>query len=74
MLRRNNRPQLLQSLLDARKRLRGAPTGGMVSVVVTDIEGFSGENRVLVGGGRGGGGEREERGRPWGGLKRRGGG
>ena len=50
--------------MDTRKRLRGAPTGGVVSVVVTDIEGFSGENRVLFGGREGRrrreGGEREE--------------
>ena len=34
---------LLQSVLDMRKRLKGAPLSGMVSVVVTDIEGYTGK-------------------------------
>ena len=33
---------MLQNIIDMRKRLKGAPTTGMVSVVVTDIEDFSG--------------------------------
>ena len=43
-LQRSARPQLLQDVIDLRKRLRGAPTGGTVSIVVTDIQGKS--NRV----------------------------
>ena len=38
-----SRPVLLQSMLDMRKRLKGAPLSGMVSVVVTDIEGYTGK-------------------------------
>ena len=38
-LQRSARPQLLQDVIDLRKRLRGAPTGGTVSIVVTDIQG-----------------------------------
>ena len=33
---------MLQNIIDMRKRLKGAPTSGMVSIVVTDIEDFSG--------------------------------
>ena len=32
------RPVLWQSLLDMRKRIKGPPLGGKVSIVVTDIE------------------------------------
>ena len=42
LLRRASRPAVLQNIIDMRKRLKGAPTTGMVSVVVTDIEDFSG--------------------------------
>ena len=45
LLRRANRPQVLQNIIDMRKRLKGPPTSGTVSLVITDIEGFSGENR-----------------------------
>ena len=38
-VQRGARPQLLQDMIDLRKRLRGAPTGGTVSIVVTDIQG-----------------------------------
>lgn len=31
----------MQHVMDARKRLKGAPVSGMVSIAVTDIEGFS---------------------------------
>ena len=41
-LRRAGRPQVLQNIIDMRKRLKGIPTSGTVSVVVTDIEDFSG--------------------------------
>lgn len=34
---------LLQAYVDIRKRLRGAPTSGRVSLVVTDIESYSGD-------------------------------
>ncbi|GAX78741.1 hypothetical protein CEUSTIGMA_g6178.t1 [Chlamydomonas eustigma] len=40
-LRRGNRPQLVQHMIDMRKRLRPAPVNGAMSIVVTDIEGFS---------------------------------
>ena len=43
LIRKASRPALLQDILDARKRKRGVPTGGKVSVVVTNIEGYSGE-------------------------------
>ena len=39
VLQRSTRPRLLQDVIDLRKRLRGAPTGGTVSIVVTDIQG-----------------------------------
>ena len=42
LLRRANRPQLLQNMIDMRKRLKGAPVSGTISIVVTDIEDFSG--------------------------------
>ena len=42
LLRRSNRPQLLQNMIDMRKRLKGAPVSGTISIVVTDIEDFSG--------------------------------
>ena len=32
---------MLQNLIDMRKRLKGPPQGGVVSIVVTDIQGFS---------------------------------
>ena len=38
-VQRGARPQLLQDMIDLRKRLRGAPTDGTVSIVVTDIQG-----------------------------------
>ena len=41
-LRRAGRPQVLQNIIDMRKRLKGIPTSGTVSIVVTDIEDFSG--------------------------------
>ena len=41
-LRRAGRPQVLQNIIDMRKRLKGVPTSGTVSIVVTDIEDFSG--------------------------------
>jgi hypothetical protein len=34
---------LLQAYVDIKKRLHGAPTSGKVSLVVTDIESYSGE-------------------------------
>ena len=34
---------MLQKIIDMRKRLRDPPTSGLVSIVVTDIEGFSSE-------------------------------
>ena len=43
LIRKASRPALLQDILDVRKRKRGVPTGGKVSVVVTQIEGYSGE-------------------------------
>lgn len=33
---------MVQNLIDMRKRLKGAPEYGTVSIVVTDIEGSSG--------------------------------
>ena len=42
LLRRANRPQVLQNIIDMRKRLKGVPTSGTVSIAVTDIEDFSG--------------------------------
>lgn len=41
IFRRGSRPQMLQNLIDMRKRLKGPPQGGVVSIVVTDIQGFS---------------------------------
>jgi hypothetical protein len=35
---------LLQAYVDIKKRLHGAPTSGKVSLVVTDIESYSGES------------------------------
>lgn len=35
------RPQVIQTILDAQKRSKGPPTSGMISIVTTDIEGFS---------------------------------
>ncbi|GAX78738.1 hypothetical protein CEUSTIGMA_g6175.t1 [Chlamydomonas eustigma] len=41
VFRKGSRLQVLQNMIDMHKRLKGAPTSGMVSIVVTDIEGFS---------------------------------
>jgi hypothetical protein len=35
---------LLQAYVDIKKRLLGAPTSGRVSLVVTDIESYSGDD------------------------------
>ena len=43
LIKRGRRPAMLQKMIDMRKRLRGPPTSGTISIVVTDIEGFSGE-------------------------------
>ena len=50
LFKRGRRPELLQNMLDLRKRLRGVPKGPNVSIVVTDIEDFSSEsdNQVSV--------------------------
>eukprot|EP00955_Chlamydomonas_euryale_P036755 350551-Chlamydomonas_euryale.AAC.2 len=48
LLFRSKRPRLVQNMIDARKRLRGPPSSGVVTVVVTDIEGFSGGCRTSV--------------------------
>lgn len=40
---RGRRPMVVQYMLDARKRLKGPPQGGPMSIVVTDIEDFSSE-------------------------------
>ena len=42
LLRKASRPQLLQEILDVRKRMRGCPTSGRVTIVITDIENYSG--------------------------------
>lgn len=42
ILRRASRPAVLQNIIDMRKRLKGAPTSGVVSIVMTDIEDFTG--------------------------------
>ena len=39
--RRKGRPILVQSMLNMRKRVKGEPTGGVITVVNTDIEGYS---------------------------------
>ena len=39
--RRGSRPPFVQRILDLRKRMKGLPTSGTISIVVTDIEGFS---------------------------------
>ena len=44
LFKRGRRPELLQNMLDLRKRLRGVPKGPKVSIVVTDIEDFSSES------------------------------
>ena len=49
-LRRGQRPAVLQKLIDVRKRLRDPPTSGPVSIVVTDVEGFSGDVEGFSGG------------------------
>ncbi len=41
--RRGKRAALLQNYLNLRKRVKGEPLGGQVSIVVTDIEGYSGD-------------------------------
>ncbi|GAX82929.1 hypothetical protein CEUSTIGMA_g10356.t1 [Chlamydomonas eustigma] len=42
LLRRASRPQILQDLIDMRRRIKGPSTAGTVSFVVTDIESFTG--------------------------------
>ena len=37
------RPIAIQAIINMRKRFKGPPQGGNVAVVVTDIEGYSGE-------------------------------
>lgn len=50
MFRRGSRPVMLQNLIDMRKRLRGPPVGGdRISVVTTDVEGFSGAREGSMG-------------------------
>ncbi|GAX78739.1 hypothetical protein CEUSTIGMA_g6176.t1 [Chlamydomonas eustigma] len=39
--RKGSRPQILQSMIDMRKRLKAPPFSGLLSIVVTDVEGFS---------------------------------
>ena len=36
-----HRPKVIQNILDTQKRSKGPPTSGMISIVTTDIEGFS---------------------------------
>ena len=48
LLRRASRPQLLQEILDVRKSLKKCPNSGTVSVVVTDIENYTGEIDSMV--------------------------
>ena len=43
LFKSGRRPELLQNMLDLRKRLRGPPKGPRVTIVVTDIEDFSSE-------------------------------
>ena len=47
-IKRGRRPAMLQKMIDMRKRLRGPPTSGTISIVVTDIEGFSGDERGCI--------------------------
>ena len=46
--RRTSRPVFIQSAFNMRKRLMGPPRQGIISVVVTDIEGYSGERWLEV--------------------------
>ena len=39
--RRQGRPLVVQALLNMRKRVQGQPRHGLMSIVVTDIEGYS---------------------------------
>ena len=48
LIKRGRRPAMLQKMIDMRKRLRGPPTSGTISIVVTDIEGFSGDERGCI--------------------------
>ncbi|KAG1663614.1 hypothetical protein FOA52_009713 [Chlamydomonas sp. UWO 241] len=41
LFKRGSRPVFVQGMIDARKRLKGPARHGVVSIVVTDIEGFS---------------------------------
>lgn len=41
--RRGKRAAILQNYYNLKKRVKGEPLGGQVSIVVTDIEGYSGE-------------------------------
>ncbi|GAX81930.1 hypothetical protein CEUSTIGMA_g9358.t1, partial [Chlamydomonas eustigma] len=45
--KRSVRPKILQDMLDMRKRIKGQPISGMVSIVVTDIEGFSDSYSII---------------------------
>ena len=45
-LRRGGRLHVLKGMINMRKGTRGPPTAGTVSIVVTDIERFSGEGGV----------------------------
>ena len=49
LIKRGRRPELLQNMLDLRKRLRGPPKGPRVTIVVTDIEAFASEFQLLRG-------------------------
>ena len=37
-----------QGLINLRKRVKGAPSSGIISVVTTDIEGYSGATLLSV--------------------------
>ncbi|GAX78737.1 hypothetical protein CEUSTIGMA_g6174.t1 [Chlamydomonas eustigma] len=41
VFRKGSRLQVLQNMIDIRKRMKGPPSSGTLSIVVTDIEGFS---------------------------------
>ena len=47
-------PAAAQGIINLRKHMTGAPTGGIISVVTTDIEGYSGLCTLRKTGGRGG--------------------
>lgn len=36
----------MQAMTNMRKRMKGEPTSGMISIVNTDIEGYSGEDAL----------------------------